>query len=102
MKQKDSIKISKIKAKQLANNLGINLNVVPLKWWWFGLNVELEHGSKMGNKTNVTHDNLKTTSQITLAHLLETPDYYNRLYKMEKQADNYWKSRHKPNIFIKN
>lgn len=54
-----------------------------------GLNVELEHGT-INPITNITNDDPILTGKITLAHLNEFPDYYTRLVKMEKDADEYW------------
>jgi len=57
-----------------------------------GAKVELEHGSE--NKlTNITRDNSLKTVKIALAHLMEFPDYYERLEKMEKKAKLYWSKR---------
>jgi hypothetical protein len=49
----------------------------------------LEHGL-IDIKTNVTNDDPLMTGKIALAHLNEFPDYYNRLEKMEKEADAFW------------
>ncbi len=54
-----------------------------------GMDVELEHG-KVDSQTNVTNDDPVLTGKISLAHLKEFPDYYTRLYKMEKEADAFW------------
>jgi hypothetical protein len=54
-----------------------------------GLNVELEHGT-INPFTNITNDDPILTGKITLAHLNEFPDYYTRLVKMEREADEYW------------
>jgi len=51
-----------------------------------GVEVEKEHGSKLGQDTNVTDNELWPTIQIALAHLMELPDYYSRLEKMEREA----------------
>lgn len=59
----------------------------------YAINVELEHGTRFGNATNITGDNLDTTIRIVKAHLMEFPDYYQRLKKMEKEAEKYWKKR---------
>jgi hypothetical protein len=48
-----------------------------------GMNVELEHG-EIRRLTNVTNNDRLMTGKIALAHLLELPDYYKRLEKMEK------------------
>lgn len=49
-----------------------------------GLEVELEHGSKLGEQVNVTNDDPILTGKIAWAHLLESPVYYTELAKMEK------------------
>lgn len=54
-----------------------------------GMNVELEHGLR-DPKTNVTNDDFLITGKIALAHLMEYPDYYQRLGKMEREAEEYW------------
>lgn len=54
-----------------------------------GMDVELEHGKKIP-LTNVSDDNMLITFKIALAHLLEFPDYYDRLEKLEIEAKKYW------------
>lgn len=44
-----------------------------------GINIELEHGF-VNPETNVTNNDLITTSKIALAHLNEFPNYYNKDY----------------------
>lgn len=51
-----------------------------------GMDIELEHGS-VNKITDVTHDDPLLTGKIALGHLVEFPDYYNRLYEMERQAE---------------
>lgn len=90
--------ISNDDAYYLANIFNLNLDIVPLNIWIYALEVELEHGIKFGEITNVTNNDLYKTAQIALAHLIEYPDYYQRLYKMEKQAEKYWSKKRKPLI----
>ena len=47
-----------------------------------GINIELEHG-KIDSLTNVTNNDLITTSKIALAHLNEFPNYYNKEYGLK-------------------
>jgi hypothetical protein len=54
-----------------------------------GMDVELEHG-KVDPHTNVSDDDPLVTGKIALAHLNEFPDYYDRLTKMEEEAEEYW------------
>jgi hypothetical protein len=95
------MKITKTQSRNLAKKLNINLDIIDFEEWNFGLNVELEHGKKFGSIVNITNNNLEMTAKIAIAHLLEFPDYYKRLKKMEEKADIYWKKRIKPNIFVK-
>jgi len=89
-------------ALALANKYKINLDVVPIDQLTFGLNVELEHGKKLKKiykKVDITHDNIEKTLMIVIAHLLEYPDYYKRLKKMEDNAEKFWSGKKKPKIF---
>jgi len=92
-------KITQNDAKMLATKYKINLDVIPLDVWTYGLNVELEHGSTGGNLTNITSDDRDMTSKIAIAHLREFPDYYQRLKEMETSAETFWEGRTKPTIF---
>lgn len=60
-----------------------------------GYRVELEHGSKLGPRLNVSKDSVDTTLRIALAHLVEAPDYYDRLEEMERAADAHWETHKK-------
>lgn len=81
----------------LARLFNIDTRVVPLEVFKYGVEVELEHGL-VNHQTNVTNDDLVKTTKIALAHLYEFPDYYQRLKKMEAEADEYWKNRSMPSI----
>lgn len=52
-----------------------------------GMEVELEHGRR-DPRTNVTNDDPLLTGRIAWAHLLEMPDYYERLEEMEAEAEH--------------
>ncbi len=77
-------------AKKIGEELGIKWDKFDVNQFMQGMNVELEHGL-INAKTNVTNDDFLMTGKIALAHLEEFPDYYDRLEKMEKEADKYWK-----------
>ena len=83
-------KFTQPEARQIGNILGINWNEVSIEEFQVGLGVELEHGVR-DMETNVTNDDEIQTGKIALAHLKEFPDYYTRLAKMEKEADEFWK-----------
>ncbi|MDD4333489.1 MAG: hypothetical protein PHT51_05270 [Patescibacteria group bacterium] len=76
-------------AKQIGDQLGIKWNKFDVSQFQRGMNVELEHGLR-DEFTNVTGDDALVTGKIALAHLSEFPDYYDRLEKMEKEADEFW------------
>jgi hypothetical protein len=72
-------------AREIGNQLGVDWSNVDLEQFRMGLGVELEHG-RIDSDTDVTGDDPLATGKIALAHLLEIPDYYNRLDRMEKDA----------------
>jgi hypothetical protein len=84
-----SRKITNEEAKAVGEKLGIKWNKFDVDQFKRGMSVELEHGAR-DPATNVTNDDLIITGKIALAHLNEFPDYYDRLEKMEKEADEYW------------
>ena len=97
------MKFTKAVAIKLANKYNLDLNVVPVDEFVFGLNVELEHGSmlrKITKLTNVTRNDPDIIFKIVLAHLIENPRYYYYLKAMEAKGDKYWSTRKKPSIFL--
>lgn len=76
-------------AKWIGSQLGVNWNKYKPEQFRMGLDVELEHGT-VNPSTNVTDDDLLVTGKIALAHLNEFPDYYDRLEKMENEAEAFW------------
>ena len=94
------MKINKPEAIKLARKYKIDLDVIPIEEWQYGLNVELEHGSKLSKLTNVTKNNKDITSKITICHLLENHQYYKYLKKMEEKMDKIWAKKNKPDIFL--
>lgn len=85
-----TIKFTTEDAKSIGDQLNIDWSQIPIEEFQMGLDVEMEHGSKMGEITNVTNDDPVMTGKIALAHLLEFSDYYTRLDKLEKEAEAYW------------
>ena len=64
---------------RIARYLNIDFSKFPFEDFKRGINIELEHGLKDIN-TNVTNNDLLKTAKITLAHLNEYPNYYNKDY----------------------
>jgi hypothetical protein len=79
-------KFNSEEAKEIGIKLGINFNQFDLEQFRRGLEVEMEHGTRIA-ASNITNDDVYMTGKIALAHLHEIPDYYTRLDKMEKEAD---------------
>ncbi|MBU3100915.1 MULTISPECIES: DUF5661 family protein [Clostridium] len=79
-------------AKEIGENLGINWSKFSTEQFRMGLDVELEHGT-IDPHTNVSNNDSLITGKIALAHLIEFPDYYNRLEKMETEAAKYWENK---------
>jgi hypothetical protein len=81
-------------ARNIGEKLGIKWDRFDVDQFRRGMDVELEHG-KADPHTNVTDDDALTTGKIALAHLNEFPDYYTRLDRMEKEAEEFWAGREK-------
>lgn len=94
-----SSRVSVEQAKYLADLFGLNLSVLKMSEWKYGLEIELEHGTE-NPITNITNDDLILTAKIALAHIMEFPDYYKRLKRLEEQAKKYWSRRKKLNVLF--
>lgn len=94
------MRFNKTDAIKLAKKYKINLDIIPIDEWLYGLNVELEHGNKLSKLTNITKNNKDMTTMIVIAHLMESIHYYKHLKKMEEKMDKYWSKREKPSIFL--
>ena len=76
-------------AKRVGDEIGVDWSRLDLKQFRAGMDVELEHGTH-DPQTDVTHDDPIVTGKIALAHMKEFPDYYERLEKMEREAERDW------------
>ena len=77
-------------AKRIGDVIGVDWNKYNVEQFKMGLEVELEHGSH-DVQTNVTNNDEIMTGKIAFAHMKEFPDYYERLEKMEKEAEENYK-----------
>ena len=80
-------------AISIGDEIDVDWSEIEVEEFRMGLNVELEHGTVWEGTTNVTNDDELLTGKIAYAHLLEFPDYYTRLKKMEEEGDRFWKGR---------
>ena len=82
------------RARGIGETIGIDWATAPFDVEQFraGMDVEYEHGSH-DTQTDVTGDDPITTGKIALAHMKEFPDYYERLARMEREAERDWEQR---------
>ncbi len=73
-------------AREIGRKLGIDWVGFNVEQFRMGLDVELEHGL-IDPSTDVTGNDPILTGKIALAHLNEFADYYTRLEKMEREAE---------------
>ena len=76
-------------AENIGEKLGIKWDKFDVNQFKRGIDVELEHGTRDG-LTNVTNNDALLTGKIALVHLNEFPDYYDRLKKLELEAEKFW------------
>ncbi len=83
-------------AEKAATDMGLDLEraAYGAEQLRMGMDVELEHGKRHA-ETNITNDHPVKTAQIAWAHLMELPDYYDRLARME-QGDDAIPAEHAP------
>jgi hypothetical protein len=73
-------------ARRVGDEIGVDWSRFDLEQFRLGMDVELEHGSH-DPQTDVTGDDPILTGKIALAHMKEFPDYYERLERMEAEAE---------------
>lgn len=78
-------KADKMTPKKIANKFDVDVKGVK-KQIEYGTCVECEHT-----------DDKEKAKEIATDHVSEFPDYYNRLDKMEKQAEKHWGKKEKTN-----
>jgi hypothetical protein len=76
-------------AKRVGDAIGVDWERFDLEQFRAGMDVEYEHGSH-DPQTDVTGDDPIVTGKIALAHMKEFPDYYERLERMEQEAERDW------------
>jgi Protein of unknown function (DUF5661) len=76
-------------AKRVGDAIGVDWSRFDLEQFRAGMDVEFEHGVHDA-QTDVTHDDPIITGKIALAHMKEFPDYYERLERMEREAEREW------------
>ena len=88
----DERRTSTEEAKRVGDQIGVDWDRFDLEQFRAGMDVEYEHGSR-DPQTDVTGDDPVITGKIALAHMKEFPDYYERLERMEREAEADWAAR---------
>ncbi len=78
--------VSEEEASMILDMVNVKSMEIPLQDFRFGLEVELEHGTRFDD-ANVTNNHPILTGKIVLAHLKETMDYYSRIDVAELEGD---------------
>jgi hypothetical protein len=76
-------------ARRVGDQIGVDWDRFDLEQFRAGMDVEYEHGSH-DPQTDVSGDDPVMTGKIALAHMKEFPDYYDRLKRMEQEAERDW------------
>jgi uncharacterized protein DUF5661 len=76
-------------ARRVGDEIGVDWDRFDLELFRTGMDVEYEHGSH-DPQTDVTGNDPIVTGKIALAHMKEFPDYYERLERMEAEAERDW------------
>jgi len=79
-------------AQRVGDAIGVDWEHFDLEQFRRGMDVEFEHGAH-DPQTDVTGDDPIITGKIALAHMKEFPDYYERLEKMEQEAEREWTAK---------
>jgi hypothetical protein len=79
-------------ARRVGETIGVDWSRFDLEQFRSGMDVEFEHGSH-DPQTDVTGDDPIVTGKIALAHMKEFPDYYERLERMEAEAEREWSAK---------
>ena len=85
----ETTRTTRKEARRVGDAIGVDWSRYDLEQFRAGMNVELEHGSH-DPQTDVTGDDAILTGKIALAHMKEFPDYYERLWRMEREAERDW------------
>jgi hypothetical protein len=79
-------------ARRVGDTIGVDWSRFDLEQFRSGMDVEFEHGLH-DPQTDVTGDDPILTGKIALAHMKEFPDYYERLERMEAEAEREWAAK---------
>jgi hypothetical protein len=79
-------------ARRVGDAIGVDWARFELEQFRAGMDVSTSTASH-DPQTDVTGDDPIVTGKIALAHMKEFPDYYERLERMEREAESDWAAR---------
>jgi Protein of unknown function (DUF5661) len=79
-------------ARRVGDGIAVDWSRFDLEQFRAGMDAEYEHGSH-DPQTDVTGDEPIITGKIALAHMKEYPDYYERLERLEREAEAEWSAK---------
>ena len=79
-------------ARRVGDAIGVDWDRFDLEQFRRGMDVEFEHGAH-DPQTDVTGDDPIITGKIALAHMNDSSDDYERLEKMEQEAEREWAAK---------
>lgn len=89
-KYRDYPDLTLARAKEVGDEIGVDFSEIDLGEFRQGIKEEMEHGSEYGSATKVHEDDYVISGRIALAHLIEVPDYYQRLEDLEDKGEEVW------------
>lgn len=78
------------KTKEIGDEIGLDWSIIDLGEFRQGIKEEMEHGTEYGAASQVHDDDYVISGRIALAHIIEVPDYYQRLEDLETDAEKLW------------
>jgi len=78
------------RAKEIGDEIGVDWDLVDLGEWIQGVKEETEHTGVLGGDATavIEKGDLVASGRIAYEHILEVPDYYSRLEKMEHEGED--------------
>ena len=76
-------------ARRVGDAIGVDWTRFDLEQFRAGMDIEIVNGSH-DPETDGTGGDAILTGKIALAHMKEFPDYYERLGRMEREAEQDW------------
>ncbi len=78
------------RAKEIGDEIGVDWELVDLGEWIQGIKEETEHVGVLGKEKTavIAEGDLVASGRIAYEHILEVPDYYSRLEKMEHEGED--------------